>query len=117
MRLARNAAILLAFIALAAARPMHDPEVTTDWAAVNAWETAFAIAETEQAPFRCDSAQARDCFEMFQRHSRGSTEVVTVASAALLDRVATPTLAGQEPAGCLLDTGHRGDRCPLRSGR
>lgn len=112
MTLARNAAILLAFIALAAARPMHDPEVTTDLSAVNAPE--FAIAQPESPPFRCDSANARDCFEMFQRHSRGATDVVKVASATMLDRVAPPTLAVHEPAGCLLDTGHR---CPLRSGR
>jgi hypothetical protein len=112
MTLIRRSAVLLVFIALAAARPMHDPEVATERLAVNGSE--LGIAEVESPPFRCDSARARDCFEMFQRHSGGKTAVVKVAAATMLERVAPPTLAGQEPAGCLLDTGHR---CALRSGR
>ena len=115
MTLARNGAILLAFLALAAARPMHDPDVATDLSAVNPPE--IVIAQPETPPFRCDSANARDCFEMFQRQGRTTTTAVKVASATMLERFAPPVLVGTEAAGCLLDTGHRSDRCPLRSGR
>ena len=118
MKLARLAAVTLAFVALAASRPMHDPELATAGLRVNAVEPRTALIPIEPPPFRCDSARARDCFEMYQRHTNKTKNAfMTVASAAMLERVAPPTLVGSEPAGCLLDTGVRADRCPLRSGR
>jgi len=117
MRLARHSAILLAFIAIAVSGPTQF-EFATGSLAVNESGMWTSSIETERPPFRCDSARARDCFEMFKRHNQVTTvRMAAVALPVTPDRLAPATLIRDESSGCLLDGGHRGDRCPLRSGR
>ena len=67
----------------------------------------------QSPPFRCDSLNAQDCFEMFQRHQSGMA-MTTVAAQPVLNRFAP---SANEPTDCTLNEGHRGDRCFMRGNR
>jgi hypothetical protein len=84
---------------------------------VNEAAPPLALAEVAETPFRCDSARARDCFEMYQRH-RNTNNNMTAVQRRALRRVASAEPSRSESIACGLKVNHRGDRCVvLRSGR
>src|SRR5262245_4501536 len=77
MRFARHPALIAAFLALAVVGlaiawpmiwPIFEPEVSRERLAVNGAVRQADLAPSQGRRFRCDSAVAQDCFEMFHRH-------------------------------------------------
>ena len=112
MRLGRATAILLALMTMAAARPMQVPELSTESLAVNGPAPKLDFTRIAMPPFRCDSLQARDCFEMFQRHQARASNT-TVAVASLGDHFEPAEQS--DTIACGVSVTHRGDRCLVRA--
>jgi hypothetical protein len=111
MQLGRWLSIGLILLAALILRPMQ--EVSTEIPLVTEEAPPLILSATVATPFRCDSARARDCFEMFQRRSNAAT----VAERRPLDRFAAAEPRLTESISCGLNVNHRGDQCLLRSGR
>jgi hypothetical protein len=112
MQLGRFLSIGLILLAAAISRPVQ--ELSTEIPLVNEEAPQLSLGAVAATPFRCDSARARDCFEMFQRHNNG----VTVAARRPLDRFASVEPSRTESVSCGLNVTHRSDQCLLlRSGR
>jgi hypothetical protein len=125
MRFARHPALIAAFLALvvvgvAISWPMvwpifepPNPEVSTDRPVVNGPVRQANLA-LESPPFRCDSLNAQDCFEMFHRHESKSA-ITAVPFMPVFDRADRSASNRPETDACLADVFHRGDRCVIRS--
>ncbi len=111
MQLGRYLSIGLILFAAVISRPVQ--EVSTEIPLVTEEAPPLTLSAAEATPFRCDSVQARDCFEMFQRHNTR----ITVAERRPFDRVAAAEPSRTESISCGLKVTHRGDQCLLRSGR
>ena len=127
MRFARPSAFVLAVLTAAliwTAVWRMTPEVSTEQPLVNGpmhgpmhgpRMTSLHLAKGA-APFRCDSVLARDCFEMFHRHS-ASTAMTAVPFMPVLDRGDLAAVGRTETDACLSDVFHRGDRCLMHDNR
>jgi hypothetical protein len=125
MRFARHPALIAVFLAvivLAGAVswplvwPMFKPassEVSTERFPVNGPVRQASLA-LQSPPFRCDSLNAQDCFEMFHRHDSRSA-MTTIPFMPLLDRADRSASSRPETDACLADVFHRGDRCVMRT--
>jgi hypothetical protein len=112
MQLGRCLSIGLILLAAAISRPVQ--ELSTEIPLVNEEAPQLSLRAPVATPFRCDSARARDCFEMFQRHNNG----VTVAGRRPFERVASVQPSRTESIACGLNVARRGEQCLLlRSGR
>jgi hypothetical protein len=115
MRLARPSAFILAVLMSAliwTAVWYVTPDVSTERSTVNGPVTTLDHISSA-APFRCDSLLAKDCFEMFHRHT--ATATTTVPFMPVFDR---SDLAGVgRTDACWSGDFHRGDRCLMDDNR
>jgi hypothetical protein len=124
MRFARHPALIAAFLALVVlagavswplvwpiVKPVN-PDVSTERFPVNGPVRQASLA-WQSPPFRCDSLNAQDCFEMFHRHTTNEA-VTTVPIMPVFDRDRSASIRPETDA-CLADVFHRGDRCVMRS--
>jgi hypothetical protein len=124
MRFARHPALIAAFLALtvlagAVSWPLvwpifkpANPDVSTERPPVNGPVRQANLA-WQNPPFRCDSLNAQDCFEMFHRHTTGAP-VTTVPFTPVFDRDDRAAVGRADTDACLSDVPHRGDRCVMR---